>query len=411
MTDERAERSTMVPAEKVVEQERKIFNLAETGGIEAVASHMRSDGQLRALMLVKYLGNYPTNGDAFVNVSERMVLLSDLDFIQLAINCGFWSDTYRQQLEDLWKSDPNVRKDHPDKTEFLTARDTLADGTVIFDPSKIEGRYCHVLSQTEHYKVLTSRNLPVISEQEQEKLSNLVVLIVGCSVGGGIAWELAKAGVQHFVLADGGTVDIHNMNRWPWAVDASDIGKPLVESLQREILKRNPNATVTIIPNIVNPEEVRSLIRAHQPDVAIEAIDGLPSKGPIQAAMLQEQVGLVLMPTDLGFSAIVQILQSIPFNDEGVTQEKIMAELQKMKDLPPEEQFGALIALARSIVGEENIPTHMKVALQKAIDQQTGYYPQPGVAATLAGALSLRAIIGHIRKEKQESLLSINLGD
>lgn len=78
----------------------------------------------------------------------------------------------------------------------------------------------------------------------QKKVMESHVIIFGCgAVGGGIAIELAMAGVNHFILYDFDLVEKSDVSRHIYFSEEY-IGMPKVEALKKAILSINPNCVV-----------------------------------------------------------------------------------------------------------------------------------------------------------------------
>ena len=87
---------------------------------------------------------------------------------------------------------------------------------------------------------LFSRNTGLL---ESSVMSDKTALIVGCgSVGALIALELARAGVGHFILIDGDTLEIHNICRHQ--LGFRDLGRYKVDAVADAIHNINPYAEV-----------------------------------------------------------------------------------------------------------------------------------------------------------------------
>ena len=68
--------------------------------------------------------------------------------------------------------------------------------------------------QATFYAELTARNFHFVSSDLQKQMAQVKVLIAGCgSTGGACIEALARAGVQHFALADNGHYELNNLNR------------------------------------------------------------------------------------------------------------------------------------------------------------------------------------------------------
>jgi molybdopterin/thiamine biosynthesis adenylyltransferase len=80
-----------------------------------------------------------------------------------------------------------------------------------------------------------------------EALREAHAVIIGCgSLGGEVARQLARAGVGHFTLFDGETMEVANVCRQIGGLPA--IGQPMVMAVAREILSTNPLAQVHAVP-------------------------------------------------------------------------------------------------------------------------------------------------------------------
>ena len=96
------------------------------------------------------------------------------------------------------------------------------------------------------YSDLFSRNIGVITDEEQERLRGACVGIAGNGgVGGAYALTLARMGVGAFHLADFDVFEAANFNRQQGATIPS-IGRPKTEVLSEMILAINPTAKVTL---------------------------------------------------------------------------------------------------------------------------------------------------------------------
>ena len=105
-----------------------------------------------------------------------------------------------------------------------------------------------------------SRNLGLISQQEQDLLSKASILICGCGGMGGVCAEvLVRMGVKKFTLVDHDKFEASNSNRQIHCNQAS-IGKFKADVLKEEFLKINPEAQITVIRDAVNLSNVKKII-------------------------------------------------------------------------------------------------------------------------------------------------------
>ena len=90
-----------------------------------------------------------------------------------------------------------------------------------------------------------SRTVRLIGEDAVEKRNNASVAIFGVGgVGSFVCEALARAGIGRFLLVDGDTVDVTNINRQIHAM-TSTIGKPKTAVMAARIVDINPAAKVT----------------------------------------------------------------------------------------------------------------------------------------------------------------------
>lgn len=128
-----------------------------------------------------------------------------------------------------------------------------------------------------NYNTFTSRNLPIISHSDQNKISNSNILIAGCGLGSLIAESLARMGFQNFSLVDHDLIELHNLNRQSYQY--KHIGNEKVSALKEVILGINPQSVITSHIEFLNEKNVDSLVSSC--DVIIDTIDFLDLKSVI----------------------------------------------------------------------------------------------------------------------------------
>lgn len=121
------------------------------------------------------------------------------------------------------------------------------------------------------YEILTSRNKDYISPETQNKMRHTKLLIAGCGMGSGVPVCASRLGFENFILADGDTVAVHNLNRQFY--DLEDAGKPKVEALKHKILRINPAAKVETFNGYVNAQNVDAIVG--KADILFDTVDFL----------------------------------------------------------------------------------------------------------------------------------------
>lgn len=97
------------------------------------------------------------------------------------------------------------------------------------------------------YQSIFSRNKGIL---ETDVMKQKRVVILGCgSVGSLVAMELARAGVENFVLADADIIEYHNICRHQCGIE--DVGDLKVNALKRKLKNINPKVNVITFEGIV----------------------------------------------------------------------------------------------------------------------------------------------------------------
>ena len=97
------------------------------------------------------------------------------------------------------------------------------------------------------YQSIFSRNKGIL-ETDVMKIKCAVIIGCGC-VGSLVAMELARAGVEKYVLCDADTLEYHNVCRHQCGIE--DVGDLKVNALKRKILNINPKANIKTFGGII----------------------------------------------------------------------------------------------------------------------------------------------------------------
>lgn len=121
------------------------------------------------------------------------------------------------------------------------------------------------------YEEFFGRNLGIFEREEQERIRDARVLIIGCGgIGGVVAMALARSGVGHFVLMEPEPYEPTNMNRQAMCF-TDTLGRNKATATKEAILKINPEAEVTVYERALIPSEIEEVIKLG--DIIMPAAD------------------------------------------------------------------------------------------------------------------------------------------
>jgi molybdopterin/thiamine biosynthesis adenylyltransferase len=211
-------------------------------------------------------------------------------------------DTLEAQVEDLLASR------HPgttaDERGFL-ARQMLGQG-----PGWLHGRWVyyswsgalvHTLAPDEFREARLARNQQKITAEEQARLANRAVGIVGLSVGRQIAQTLAMEGVcGRFRLADGDTLALSNMNRLPARLSELGISKAVLAA--RELFEVDPFLDIEIMPQGLSADAFDSFLGVGGAplDLVIEECDDFVIKVCLRERLRALRIPVIMETSERG---------------------------------------------------------------------------------------------------------------
>lgn len=121
------------------------------------------------------------------------------------------------------------------------------------------------------YENLVLRNEGYVSKDLQEKIRNTRVLFAGCGIASTIAEAATRMGFEHITLADGDTVEVHNLNRQ--AYSQNDVGMLKVTALSRRLKGINPGVVIAEHADWITKDNAAQLVAGC--DLIFDTIDFL----------------------------------------------------------------------------------------------------------------------------------------
>jgi len=116
------------------------------------------------------------------------------------------------------------------------------------------------MNADDYYQQLISRNIGILTKEEQLRLKQSCVAVAGCGCIGALSAELlARAGVGCFKVADPDVFEISNINRQVTAL-SSTVGQNKAEVLSRRLKDINPDIVVEVFSYAINKGNVDDFV-------------------------------------------------------------------------------------------------------------------------------------------------------
>lgn len=220
-----------------------------------------------------------------------------------------------------------------------------------------------------NYNEITSRNIGIFTEEEQEKLKNSTVSIAGMGgVGGLLAERLIRIGIGHIKITDMGAFDKSNFNR-QFCSGISTLEKNKAEVIYNELKDINNEAIVEFSNSGINSEDdANNLVSGS--DLVIDEMDYGAWKESIclQRSARRNNIYYIFAGA-LGFGALLS-----NFAPDGITLEEYnnlpvdidlddidetSVKIERILPVVPSYIFNAMtpVILQEIIAGRAPIPT------------------------------------------------------
>ena len=233
----------------------------------------------------------------------------------------------------------------------------------------------------EFYKELTTRNGPLVTPEEQERIRTATILVAGCgSVGGAAVEPLIRLGCEHLILAEPDGYDVANMNRQSCRLQ--DVGHNKAAVFAERMREINPYATCEVHDHGITEENVEDV--TSRADLILDGVD-VTTKPPLRHKVYlhrhaREKGKTVVSGYDI---AGVQMLLIYEYGDgEELLAGKV--DLDEVEQLEPFEFLARVIPF--TVIPIEIIPE-----LERQVRGEGGGFPQLVYTANLFGVLAVRA--------------------
>ena len=125
-------------------------------------------------------------------------------------------------------------------------------------------------SSQDQYWSAFDRNIGILTRDEQERISEVVVAQAGVGGNSSVALTLAQMGFKRFRLADPDVFEMSNLNRQLGA-NMNTIGLNKAEVIAEEIKRMVPDAQVEVFSDGVTFENVDSFLKGA--DIVVDGLD------------------------------------------------------------------------------------------------------------------------------------------
>ena len=128
------------------------------------------------------------------------------------------------------------------------------------------------MNEDTYWEMLT-RQMPLVTSEEQEKFKNAKITVIGCGgIGGQCIEMLARMGIGELVLVDEDEFDLTNLNRQSLST-TENIGMEKSLAAKRKVELINPHVKVTDYATHVDETNIDELIG--DSNLVIDALDNI----------------------------------------------------------------------------------------------------------------------------------------
>lgn len=136
-----------------------------------------------------------------------------------------------------------------------------------------------------------SKNMTMLTHDENNRLKTFKVLIIGCGgLGGYVIEMLSRLGVGHLICVDGDVFDESNLNRQLLSTEET-IGKAKAEEAKMRIQAVNSDTVIT--SHVCYADEENLLTLSDGCDVVIDAVDNMAGKLMLEKFCRENKLPLI----------------------------------------------------------------------------------------------------------------------
>lgn len=249
-------------------------------------------------------------------------------------------------------------------------------------PPRVLGDGTPLPPHDDFYRELTTRNTPLVTPEEQERIRTATILIAGCgSIGGAAVEPLIRLGCENLILAEPDGYDVANMNRQ--SARLQDVGRNKAAVFAERMLDINPYATVEVHEHGITEENVEDVVS--RADLILDGVD-VTTKTPLLHKVnlhehAREERKVVVSGYDI---AGLQMLLVYDYRDSSVALMGGKVKLEEVERLEPFEFLARVVPFTA-------IPIEIIPELERQVRGEGAGFPQLVYTANLFGVLAVRA--------------------
>jgi molybdopterin/thiamine biosynthesis adenylyltransferase len=311
-------------------------------------------------------------------------------------------DAFSRQIKELFLID-NMEFIGQNKEQVYTGNDLKQyrekkkqDYVYVYYPWNNSIVKC--IKHDDYFRLKTNRNQDLITYQEQKKLYDFKVAVLGMSVGSNIAFALTQAGISRkIVVADFDVLDTTNLNRMMAGVHQVGLNKAVIAA--RRIYEDNPYAEVNLLSEGISKDALERLLENREIECIVEEIDNIGLKIEIRRLAMKYNVP-VLMITDNGDGVVFHVerydlgYNKIFENDTEYWKERITEPLTMAK--------AGDIIMHDIVGGLEKVDPKMLASVERVLKKELVSWSQLGSAALLGGVVTTVAVKCIVSRENTQ---------
>ncbi|MGH7203726.1 MAG: ThiF family adenylyltransferase [Candidatus Levyibacteriota bacterium] len=329
--------------------------------------------------------------------SEQWHSLDFEEVVQEAQQRGFLLDTLAEYVKDMEKlmlaKTYFAQAERPYRFPEAFSTDWHTACIVEFPWKTGNGRYV-VLPPKDAFLFLTStRNEIIIPEVAQQAFQKIKIGFAGAGVGSSLVEGVVRAGVQNIIVADGGNISFHDLNRLQ-SPDVASIGENHAINCVRKALQTNPFLNATCIPQNLGEDDQKERFSIRKflngVDIIFEEVDNLAIKIAIRKEARAQHIP-VIMATDVGFGTVIEFQKG---ESDAPIFPLITEEEQQKLLTNTSMSLSEKTALAIKMVGPE---AHY---WQQGVEAGLTFWSQTGAAADVSKAKGVETLVKWVMNEE-----------